>query len=163
MNESEIFEQWADSLVTESLGLDNERQMEDLVELLSDKISVGPNAEVAIGELRDVIEDEELYNRLKRAAKADPDADARPQIIAWMQEQNNQRYQNVLDQIEMSDDDSKQGEMGNAEQGEVEEPPEMPPKKKQPQPQPQSQSDAEVPPMNEGDVALANFKRLIGR
>lgn len=159
MNESEIFEQWADSLVTESLGLDNERQMEDLVELLSDKISVGPNAEVAIGELRDVIEDDELYNRLKRAAKTDPDADARPQIIAWMQEQNNQRYQNVLDQIEMSDDDSNQGEMGNAEQGEVEEPPEMPPKKKQPQPQP----DAEVPPMNESDVALANFKRLLGR
>lgn len=104
INESHMFAEWADNIVEETLGVGSNRQIDGLVELLSNELSVGPNAEVVIGELYDLIEDNELYDRLRRASKSNPNADARPQIIARMQEQNNENYRRVLDQIDIGDE-----------------------------------------------------------
>lgn len=180
INESDMFSEWADSLVSEALDPDSPRQVEALVELLSDMIPVGPNAEVAIGELNDVIEDDELYNRLRRAAKADPDSDARPQIIAWMQEQDDEKYRQALDKIEADDSDSaeEQSQVKQDDASDSTEPDDVKPKKKQPEQPPAGNmggmpplpgaSDGlppmpPLPPLSEGDAALASFKRLLGR
>lgn len=183
INESDMFSEWADSLVNETLDPDSPRQVEALVELLSAEIPVGPNAEVAIGELTDVIEDDELYNRLRRAAKANPDSDARPQIISWMQEQDNENYRQALEKIEAdtSDSEKDQEELKKGNQSDAEEPAKVKPKKKQPQPGAQPAGGLPplpplpggnagglpplppLPPLAEGDLALESFKRLLER
>jgi hypothetical protein len=180
INESDMFSEWADSLVNETLDPDSPRQVEALVELLSAEIPVGPNAEVAIGELTDVIEDDELYNRLRRAAKANPDSDARPQIISWMQEQDNENYRQALEKIEADTGDSEkdQEELKKGNQSDAEEPAKVKPRKKRPQPGVQPAGGLPplpgdnagglpplppLPPLKEGDDALASFKRLLGK
>lgn len=178
--ESDMFEQWADSLVDEALDPDTPRQVEALVELLADMIPVGPNAEVAIGELKDVIEDDELYARLRRTAVADPDSDARPQIIAWMQEQDDRKYREALDQIETDDSDSAedQSKVKKQNKSDSEEPAKVQPKKK-PTPPPGGDMGGLPPlpplpggdtgglpplsPLKEGDDVLASLVKLLGR
>ena len=169
-----MFAEWADSLVDEALDPDTPRQVEALVELLADMIPVGPNAEVAIGELKDVIEDDELYARLRRTAVADPDSDARPQIIAWMQEQDDRKYREALEQINAGDNDGEgdQSKIKKQNKSDSEEPAKVKPKKKQPA-QPPGGNTGGLPPLPGGDAgglpplkeddALESLKRLLGR
>lgn len=144
--ESDMFAEWADDLVNETLDPYNPRQIQTLIELLSDTLPVGPNADVAIGELEDVIEDEELYNRLRATAKADPNVDARPQIVAWMQEQDKEKYRQVLDKINAADQEQATTQKNNP-----------------PSPRPQQPPKDEEPSMNEGDYMLENIRRLLGK
>lgn len=172
-----MFAEWADSLVDEALDPDTPRQVEALIELLADMIPVGPNAEVAIGELKDVIEDDELYARLRRTAVADPDSDARPQIIAWMQEQDDRKYREALDQIEADDSDGEedQEKVKQDNRSDSSEPEKVKPKKKKPATPPAGDIGGlpplpagdmgglpPLPPLKEDDV-LESLKRLLGR
>ena len=177
LQESDMFAEWADSLVDEALDPDTPRQVEALIELLADMIPVGPNAEVAIGELKDVIEDDELYARLRRTAVADPDSDARPQIIAWMQEQDDRKYREALDQIEADDSDGEedQEKVKQDNRSDSSEPEKVKPKKKKPATPPAGDIGGlpplpagdmgglpPLPPLKEDDV-LESLKRLLGR
>jgi hypothetical protein len=106
MAEVNEFESWADSIIQEELEPATRRQVQDLVELLgkdSEPIPVGADASSAIGELADIIEDESLNDELRQAAAADPDNDARPVIIGWMeQHRDNPVYDEVLSKLEQS-------------------------------------------------------------
>lgn len=183
LEEADIFEQWAESVIDESLDVGNDRQAEEIVELFADEIPVGPNAEVAIAELGDIIEDDDLYNRLRRVAAVNPNNDARPQIIAWMQEQDTPEYRNLLSKLEKEDGDSPQDkkEVEKSDSSKSVEPAKVAPKKKQPNPAgdmggglpplPGGPGDMSgglpplppLPPLKEGDSDLASFKRLIGK
>jgi len=58
---------------------------------------VGPDGRNAIGMLSDLIEDEELYDELRTASYADADNDARPIVIAWMEQHADEPvYEKVL-------------------------------------------------------------------
>lgn len=138
INEADMFEDWADSMIDEALDPSGPRQMKDLEELLSDAIPMGPNAEVVIGELSDVIEDDELFNSLRRAAKTNPDADARPYIVKWMREQNNEDYRRMLDNIDTGASEPKQEELPNDKQ---------------------NRGDSER--LKESDMELAKFKKML--
>lgn len=180
--ESDMFAEWADTLVSEALDPDTPRQVEELVELLADMIPVGPNAEVAIAELSDVIEDDELYARLRRTAVADPDSDARPQIIAWMQEQDDEKYRQALGKVEAdgSDSESDQEKVKKDNKSDNAEPSKVKPKKPQPKGVPGAAppggglpplpplpggggSLPPLPPLGEGDEMLESLKRLLGK
>jgi hypothetical protein len=163
ITESDMFAEWADSLVSEALDPDTPRQVEALVELLADMIPVGPNAEVAIGELEDVIEDDELYDRLRKTAESDPNSDARPQIIAWMQEQDDQRYRDTLDRIEDSDREEKEDESDPEPATDNQEPVKVEPSQKSNNDDSNPEPAADLPPIKEGDFMLENLKRLLGR
>jgi hypothetical protein len=181
LQESDMFAEWADSLVDEALDPDTPRQVEALVELLSDMIPVGPNAEVAIGELSDVIEDDDLYARLRRTAAADPNSDARPQIIAWMQEQDDEKYRRALDKIDNGADDSEEGQekVKQDNKSDSSEPAKVKPKKKKPAQPPAGDMGGlpplpggdmgglpplpPLPPLKEGDDVLSSLVKLLGR
>jgi hypothetical protein len=95
----------------EDLEPNMEGQIEELVKLLdtdADALPLGPDATNAIGVIQDYIQDDSLFQRLRRAAKADPDNDAKPVIIGWMSENidSDSAYEEVLDQIEQ--DESEQ-------------------------------------------------------
>jgi hypothetical protein len=95
----------------EDLEPNMEGQIEELVKLLGDdseELSLGPDATNAIGIIQDYIQDDSLFQRLRKAAKADPDNDAKPVIIGWMSENidSDSSYEEVLDQIEQKEPDS---------------------------------------------------------
>jgi hypothetical protein len=144
INESDMFEEWANSIIDESLELHNPNQVDKLIKLLNGELSVGPNAEVALAGLEDIIDNEGLNNRLRMAAKSDSNSDAIPVIISWMQVQDNHIYRDVLEKIKKTD--------------EPEEAPE--------QPAPQSEKGEKgglppLPPLAEGDDQLSIIKRLL--
>jgi hypothetical protein len=101
--ESSMFEAWADSLLESSLDPMTDAQEEALVKLLSDsELKVGPNGEVAIGELDDIINNDGLNAELRTAAKQDSNNDAVAVIKSWMERQHNPRYDTILDKLERS-------------------------------------------------------------
>jgi hypothetical protein len=101
------FESWADGVVAEMLRPAHAGQQDDLIGLLgpeSEFMPLGPDASSAIGELDGILENKELFNRLRQAAKRDPNRDARAIITAWMSEQRGDDYDEILDRIEPSSD-----------------------------------------------------------
>jgi len=69
--------------------LDDRRHEDQIIELLgsdSSPLPLGPDAINAISELHDIIDDDQLNERLRTAADGDADGDARPIIIGWMKE-----------------------------------------------------------------------------
>jgi hypothetical protein len=109
MNEAHMFEQWADDVLGEAFGeqLDEELdattdpKVEELVALLKDpELKVGPDASNIIGALDDIIEDGKLFRELKKVAAHDPNSDAAPTIISWMQQQDDAHYEEVLAQLD---------------------------------------------------------------
>lgn len=164
LDEANMFADWANELVSEALDPDTPRQVEELISLFADELPLGPNADNILGELDDVIEDDELYNRLRRAAKANPDADARPHIVAWMQEQDDEKYRQALDKLDADDSDKEPEEPEDT--GPIEP---IKPEKKPPSPSPQPGGMAApagelppLPPLAENSE-LASILRLLGR
>jgi hypothetical protein len=99
--ESTMFEEWADNLLGEALDPMTDAQEEALVKLLSNKdLKVGPNGEVAIAELNDIIDSEKLNDELRSAAKQDSNNDAVAVIKSWMERQHNPRYDTILDKFD---------------------------------------------------------------
>jgi hypothetical protein len=153
MAEVNEFESWADNIIQEELEPATRRQVQDLVELLgrdSEPMPVGADASSAIGELADIIEDERLNSELRQAAAADPDNDARPVIIGWMeQHRDNPVYDEVLNKLENSSPDMQ-----------------APPANTPPPPPPAAKSDMKksepMPELQEADE-LGRILQLIGR
>lgn len=176
MNETYEFESWADNIVDEALDPGSDRQLSALISLLDDELPIGPNAEVVLGELSDVIENDQLYDRLLRAANVNPNADARPHIISWMQEQDGQDYKNALEKInsEIGDDESAEEAppqpapkaapepKAQPEPKAAPEPKAQPEPKAAPEPEEEPAPKAELPPLSE-DYAFESFKRLLSK
>lgn len=108
ISEANEFESWANSIV-EGHAAETHRKVEDLVKLLndSDEISIGPDAMNIKGQLDDILSDtperEQLYAKLEKISRADPDHDAKPPIIAWLEEHSDDdEYGEVLDKLSSS-------------------------------------------------------------
>ena len=104
-----VFEQWADGIIDEALQPTQVDQQEELVELLgpdSEFLALGPDASNAIGNISDLIQNDQLFSRLHSAADLDPNRDARPIITAWMSEQPGKEYDSILDQIQGQSDEA---------------------------------------------------------
>lgn len=106
MSEVTEFASWADGIIQEELEPTTGGQFDELIDLLgpdSDPMPVGADASSAIGELSDIIEDDTLNDELRRAAEADPDNDARPVIVSWLEKnRGNAVYDRVLDELDRS-------------------------------------------------------------
>lgn len=112
MSETKQFESWINQFINEELDPNLQGQVDELVALLDDDsepLSLGPDASNVIGQLDNLLQDNRLFNRLIRAAKADPNNDARPLIIGWMSENSdNDVYNKVLDRLESADESEKE-------------------------------------------------------
>jgi hypothetical protein len=69
-------------------------------------LALGPDASNAIGNISDLIQNDQLFSRLHSAADLDPNRDARPIITAWMSEQPGKEYDSILDQIQGQSDEA---------------------------------------------------------
>jgi hypothetical protein len=88
MAEADQFEAWADSLLEGTWSLPKDKEAEDqLIEIMSQPLKLGANAQNATGKLYDLLGDDVLFDMLSDAAESNPEADARPIILQWMQNQ----------------------------------------------------------------------------
>jgi hypothetical protein len=85
MKEADIFESWATNLVEGTWALpDTPEKMDQLKMWLSEPHPVGPDAADAKDVLGDYIGDDNLFDQLEELAEEDPDADAVPLVMAWI-------------------------------------------------------------------------------
>ena len=85
MKEADIFESWANNLVEGTWALpDTPEKMDQLKMWLSEPHPVGPDASDAKDVLGDFIGDDNLFDQLEELAEEDPDADAVPLVMAWI-------------------------------------------------------------------------------
>lgn len=87
MKEAKLFESWINNLAEGTWSLpETPEQKTKLIELLAQELPVGPDATNATEQLYDLIGDDVLFDRLGELATESADADARPVIIARMEE-----------------------------------------------------------------------------
>jgi hypothetical protein len=102
MKEAKIFESWVNTLVEGTWAIpETPEQQQQLVDLLSSEFMVGADAINATEQLYDILGDDQLFDRLEELADADANADARPIIIARLEQLAPQspEIQQVLDQV----------------------------------------------------------------
>ena len=145
-----VFERWADNIIDEALKPTQVDQQEELIDILgpdSEFLALGPDASNAIGNISDLIQNDQLFDRLHSAADLDPNRDARPIITAWMSEQPGKEYDRILDQIQEP-----------VESDEIE----VDVKTKTKQDQNSDKSAKQPPALKEGAGDLDRLKRLLG-
>jgi hypothetical protein len=87
MKEAKLFESWINNLSEGTWSLpETPEQKTKLIELLGQELLVGPDATNATEQLYDLLGDDVLFDELIELAKTDANADARPIIIARMEE-----------------------------------------------------------------------------
>ena len=84
------FENWVMGLGEESAVTSDDPEaqaaaIQGLQELIGQAFPAGVDGTNAIESLKDLIEDPELFKRIKQQATEDPEADVRPQIQAWLE------------------------------------------------------------------------------
>lgn len=106
MQEVNEFENWANNIIDEELNPTLPGQVDELLDLVgpeSEPLPLGPDASNAIRQLEDLIEDDLLYSRLRKAAQVDANNDARPIIVGWMSEKKHDEYEEILDKLDSED------------------------------------------------------------
>ena len=144
ISESSMFEAWAEGFLDEALNPMTDTQEQQLIALLNDNdFRVGPNAEVAIAELNDIIDSDDLNTELRKAAEQDSNNDAAAVVKSWMERQHNQRYDDILNKVDAGEDEAKDSE--NTEPAEV-------------KPQPEKTAQPPAPPA--GDMGAGSLPPL---
>jgi hypothetical protein len=164
VSEVNEFESWANNVIDEALKPDTDKKIDDILRLLddeSDEMPLGPDAINAIGELEDIIDNDNLNNRLRKAAASDPDNDARPIILGWIEEHADYpEHEEILYKLNKSRDKEETPSLSAP----------TPPAKKKEEPAPAQepsvlppmpQSNAQ-PPLAEDESLLSRIKKLSG-
>lgn len=102
MKESNIFEHWVEHLVEGTWNLpETPEQKQELLDLLTKELPVGPDATNATEQLYSLLGDDQLFDQLQDLADQDADADARPLVIQRMNElRNDPNILDVLSQLQ---------------------------------------------------------------
>jgi hypothetical protein len=106
-NENDPFEKfqgWVMSLGEDSAIASNDPEQrqaatQELQELVGQEFPIGVDASNAIESLKGIIEDTKFYQELRMSSKENPEADARPLVQSWLQE----NAPEVLDQLDFGD------------------------------------------------------------
>jgi hypothetical protein len=106
MKEANIFESWANRLVEGTWSIpDTPEKQSQLVELLSADFPVGADATNSTEQLYDLIGDDVLFDQLQSLADQDANADARPIVLARLQElADNPDVAKVIAQLDIDQD-----------------------------------------------------------
>lgn len=87
MKEVNQFESWANGLVEGTWALpETDAQVEDLEKILSKPLPCGPDGMNATNAIYDIVGDDALFDDIAELSQQDPDADARPLIVARLEE-----------------------------------------------------------------------------
>jgi hypothetical protein len=94
------FESWASTVAEGSWALpDSEDEVGQLIELLSEPMPVGVDAQNATNALYNILGDDRLFDRLGELAEIDPNADARDVITSWLYDNLPHIYQQIENEI----------------------------------------------------------------
>ncbi len=97
---AEQFESWANNVA------------DDLADAFAEEIPIGVDAINAINAINGIINNDELENVLTQAAQENPTADARDIIIAWLEENEPNVYQELVNEIGDADTADEYGASG---------------------------------------------------
>ena len=97
------FESWANSIVDDDYS--NPDKINDIKELLSSPLPVGVDAINAINAIEGLISDDGLIEDLEVLASQDPEADAREEILGWLQSNEYSMYQEIIKDLDDNFDD----------------------------------------------------------
>ena len=116
---TEQFENWASAVAEGSWALPNsDDEVGKLIDLLSEPLPVGVDAQNATNALYNIIGDDRLFDRLEEYSKIDPTADARDVIMPWLQDNLPHIYQQIENEI---GDPDHPAEPADSEGGDVDE------------------------------------------
>ncbi len=94
------FESWASTVAEGSWALpDTEDEVGQLIDLLSEPLPVGVDAQNATNALYNIIGDDRLFDRLGELADIDPNADARDVVTSWLYDNLPHIYQQIENEI----------------------------------------------------------------
>ena len=118
------FESWASTVAEGSWALpDSEDEVGQLIELLSEPMPVGVDAQNATNALYNILGDDRLFDRLGELAEIDPNADARDVISSWLYDNLPHIYQQIENEIGDPDYPSEPAEAGDEDLEEAYTPP----------------------------------------
>ena len=94
------FENWASTVAEGSWALpDTDDEVSKLIDLLSEPLPVGVDAQNATNALYNIIGDDKLFDRLDSLAEINPEADARDTILGWLYDNLPHIYQQIENEI----------------------------------------------------------------
>jgi hypothetical protein len=94
------FETWAQQVSEGTWALpETEEDKKHLIDLMSEKLPVGVDAQNATNALYNIFGDDRLFDELEELANNDPEADAREVIMNHLMEKNPEMYQAILTDI----------------------------------------------------------------
>lgn len=106
---SREFESWANEITEETWALPDSREsIEELSNLMSKPLIVGQDAIDATSALYDIIGDDDLFDELAAAAKENPEADARPIVQNWLDQNMPELAQQVVPKLDDTQSDANQ-------------------------------------------------------
>lgn len=118
------FESWASTVAEGSWALpDSEDEVGQLIELLSEPMPVGVDAQNATNALYNILGDDRLFDRLGELAEIDPNADARDVISSWLYDNLPHIYQQIENEIGDPDYPAEPAEAGDEDLAEAYTPP----------------------------------------
>lgn len=110
---TEQFETWATAISEGSWALpQTEEDKQKLIDILSQELPVGVDAQNATNILYNIFGDDKLFDRLEELADIDPEADVRDAVMERLSEVNPQMYQAILDAIGDQDTPEPESEIG---------------------------------------------------
>jgi hypothetical protein len=111
---AEYFESWADTVAEGAWAIpDDDDEVGKLIDILSNPLPVGVDAQNATNALYHVLGDDSLFDQLGELAETDPEADARDVVVAWLQDNLPQIYQQIENEIGDSDIPAEPAETGS--------------------------------------------------
>jgi hypothetical protein len=97
---AEQFESWANNVAEGTWAKpEGEDQVSELIDLLSEPLIVGVDAQNATNALYNIIGDDRLFDQLGELAEANPDADARDVVMVWVEENMPEIYGQIMSTI----------------------------------------------------------------
>lgn len=121
---AEYFESWADTVAEGAWALpDTEDEVNKIIELLSQPLPVGVDAQNATNALYNIIGDDKLFDRLEELAETDPNADGRDIIQNWIYDNLPHIYQQIENEIGDPDYPAEPAEAGDEDLEEAYTPP----------------------------------------
>ena len=115
---TEQFESWANNIAEGSWALPKTPDDQDkLIELLSQELPVGVDAQNATNALYSIFGDDILFDKLGELAAVDPKADARDTVMDRLQDLNPTMYQAILDELGDPDKPAEPGEEQEINEG----------------------------------------------
>lgn len=94
------FESWANNIAEGTWAKpEGDKEVADLIELFGEPLVVGVDAQNATNALYNIIGDDVLYDQLEQLAEENPEADARDMVMAWLESNMPEVYQQLMNEI----------------------------------------------------------------